>query len=48
MLSKFPQRLTGILGDDAKLSFRTQPGGIRKLAESRVRNIVQCLGDLED
>ncbi|EJD02089.1 uncharacterized protein FOMMEDRAFT_20875 [Fomitiporia mediterranea MF3/22] len=38
MFSKLPQKLTspfGILGDDAKLSFRTQPGGIRKLAESR-------------
>ena len=39
MLSKLPTKLTspfGILGDDAKLSFRTQPGGIRRLAEVRV------------
>ncbi|PAV24382.1 hypothetical protein PNOK_0145000 [Pyrrhoderma noxium] len=42
MFSKIPQKLTspfGILGDDAKLQFRTQPGGIRKLAE--IRNINQ-------
>ena len=41
MFSKIPQKLTspfGILGDDAKLQFRTQPGGIRKLAEIRVCN----------
>ncbi|KAL5529427.1 hypothetical protein ACEPAG_5412 [Sanghuangporus baumii] len=34
---KLPQRLAspfGILGGDAKLSFRTQPGGIRRLAET--------------
>lgn len=40
MFAKLPQKLTspfGILGDDAKLAFRTQPGGIRKLAEQRVR-----------
>ncbi|THH08544.1 hypothetical protein EW145_g2645 [Phellinidium pouzarii] len=38
MFAKLPQRLAspfGILGDDAKLSFRTKPGGIRKLAENR-------------
>ncbi|KAI5124045.1 hypothetical protein M0805_003874 [Coniferiporia weirii] len=38
MFAKLPQKLAspfGILGDDAKLSFRTQSGGIRKLAESR-------------
>ena len=41
MFSKIPQKLRspfGILGDDAKLQFRTQPGGIRNLAEIRVCN----------
>lgn len=40
MFAKFPQKLAspfGLLGNDAKLSFRTQPGGIRKLSECRVR-----------
>jgi hypothetical protein len=37
MLS-LPKKLSspfGILGDDAKLAFRTQPGGIAKLFETR-------------
>ncbi|KZS98946.1 hypothetical protein SISNIDRAFT_499612 [Sistotremastrum niveocremeum HHB9708] len=36
-LPKIPQKLSspfGLLGDDAKLSFRTQPSGISKLADS--------------
>ncbi|KAF8226171.1 hypothetical protein L208DRAFT_1501899 [Tricholoma matsutake] len=40
MLSRIPRRLTapfGLLGDEAKLAFPTQPGGIAKLAA--VRNI---------
>jgi hypothetical protein len=39
MFAKIPQRLTapfGLLGDEAKLAFRSQPGGITKLAMSRV------------
>lgn len=39
MLSKIPRRLTapfGLLGDEAKLAFPTQPEGIAKLATVRV------------
>ncbi|KAF8892642.1 high-temperature-induced dauer-formation protein-domain-containing protein [Infundibulicybe gibba] len=42
MFSKIPQRFTapfGLLGDEAKLAFPSQPGGIAKLAA--VRNIPQ-------
>ncbi|CAL1704126.1 unnamed protein product [Somion occarium] len=40
MFSKFPQRISvpfNLLGDEAKLAFRSQPGGITKLAT--VKNI---------
>lgn len=40
MFSKFPQKLTapfGLLGDEAKLAFPSQPGGISKLWTVRVR-----------
>jgi hypothetical protein len=40
MFSKIPQKLTapfGLLGDEAKLSFRSQPTGILKLTSTRVR-----------
>ena len=39
---KLPQNLSapfGLLGDEAKLTFRSQPGGIAKLASNRVRGI---------
>jgi hypothetical protein len=39
MFASIPQRLTapfGLLGDDAKLAFRSQPGGIAKLITTRV------------
>jgi hypothetical protein len=39
MLSKIPRRLTapfGLLGDEAKLAFPTQPDGVAKLAAVRV------------
>jgi hypothetical protein len=37
MFSKFPQKLPfNLLGDEAKLAFRSQPGGITKLATTRV------------
>ncbi|KAG5652956.1 hypothetical protein H0H81_002964 [Sphagnurus paluster] len=42
MFAKLPQRFTapfGLLGDEAKLAFPTQPGGIVKLATSRVQHI---------
>ncbi|OBZ75188.1 Hid-1 family protein P27G11.12 [Grifola frondosa] len=38
MFSKFPQKITvpfNLLGDEAKLAFRSQPGGIAKLAATR-------------
>ncbi|KZT65447.1 hypothetical protein DAEQUDRAFT_752564 [Daedalea quercina L-15889] len=38
MLANFPQKITvpfNLLGDEAKLSFRSQPGGIVKLATAR-------------
>ncbi|KAI0050002.1 hypothetical protein FA95DRAFT_1537035 [Auriscalpium vulgare] len=38
MFSGFPQKLSapfGLLGDEAKLAFRSQPGGIAKLASTR-------------
>jgi len=38
MFSKIPQKLTApfaLLGDEAKLAFRTQPGGISKLTSTR-------------
>lgn len=40
MFSKIPTKLSapfGLLGDEAKLAFRSQPTGISKLATSRVR-----------
>lgn len=41
MFSKLPQSFTAPfeLGDGAKLAFRSQPGGISKLATTRVRSI---------
>lgn len=42
VLSKLPQKLSSpfaLLGDEAKLAFRSQPGGISKLASTRVRSI---------
>ena len=41
MFSKLPQRFTAPfeLGDGAKLAFRSQPGGVSKLATTRVRGI---------
>jgi hypothetical protein len=39
MFSRIPQRFTapfGLLGDEAKLAFPSQPGGIAKLAAVRV------------
>ena len=41
MFSRLPQKFSapfGLLGDEAKLAFPTQPGGILKLAAVRVRN----------
>ncbi|TFY71763.1 hypothetical protein EVG20_g1254 [Dentipellis fragilis] len=38
MFAKIPQKFTapfGLLGDEAKLAFRSQPGGIAKLASTR-------------
>ena len=40
VLSKLPQKLSSpfaLLGDEAKLAFRSQPSGIAKLASTRVR-----------
>lgn len=40
MFSRIPQKFSapfGLLGDEAKLAFPTQPGGILKLATVRVR-----------
>lgn len=42
MFSRLPSKLSapfGILGDEPKLAFRSQPGGIAKLAFSRARNL---------
>ena len=42
MFSGLPSRLSapfGILGDEPKLAFRSQPGGIAKLASIRARNL---------
>ena len=37
MFSRLPQKLPfGILNDEAKLAFRSQPSGIAKLASTRV------------
>lgn len=39
MLASFPQKITvpfNLLGDEAKLAFRSQPTGIAKLATTRV------------
>ena len=44
VLSKLPQKLSSpfaLLGDEAKLAFRSQPSGIAKLASTRVR-LFQC------
>jgi hypothetical protein len=46
MLGNIPRRLTapfGLLGDEAKLAFSTQPGGVAKLATVRVSD-VEALG----
>jgi len=46
MLNKIPRRLTapfGLLGDEAKLAFPTQPGGVAKLAAVRVSDAPQTL-----
>lgn len=42
MFSRLPSQLSapfGILGDEPKLAFRSQPGGIAKLASSCARNL---------
>ena len=42
MFSGLPSKLSapfGILGDEPKLAFRSQPGGIAKLASIRARNL---------
>lgn len=42
MFSKLPQRFSapfGLLGDEAKLAFPSQPGGITKLATTRVGSV---------
>ena len=41
MFAKLPQRFTAPfeLGDGAKLAFRSQPGGVSKLATTRVRKV---------
>lgn len=39
MFSSLPHKITvpfNLLGDEAKLAFRSQPGGIAKLATTRV------------
>lgn len=51
MFAKLPQRIPvpfNLLGDEAKLAFRSQPGGIAKLAAVRVRYMfnVHCLLEL--
>ena len=38
MFSRIPQKFSSFLGDEAKLAFPTQPGGISKLATVRVRD----------
>ena len=43
MFAKLPQRMSvpfDILGDGAKLAFRSQPGGIAKLTSARVRLVL--------
>lgn len=43
MFSKIPHKFSapfGLLGDEAKLAFPTQPGGISKLATVRVRMLL--------
>ena len=40
MLANLPHKIPvpfNLLGDEAKLAFRSQPGGIAKLATTRVR-----------
>lgn len=42
MLANLPHKIPvpfNLLGDEAKLAFRSQPGGIAKLATTRVRAI---------
>lgn len=39
MFSRIPQKFSSFLGDEAKLAFPTQPGGISKLATVRVRDL---------
>jgi hypothetical protein len=45
MFANLPHKLApfGLLGDEAKLAFPVQPGGIAKLASVRVR--IDFLGD---
>ena len=43
MFTNFPQKIAmpfNFLGDEAKLAFRSQPGGIAKLASTRVSRVV--------
>ena len=43
MFSRLPQKLPfNLLGDEAKLAFRSQPGGIAKLATTRVSAEAHC------
>jgi hypothetical protein len=49
VLSKLPQKLSSpfaLLGDEAKLAFRSQPSGITKLASTRVRSI-RCIKGID-
>lgn len=42
-IASIPQKLSapfGLLGDEAKLSFRSQPTGVAKLATVRVRTLI--------
>ena len=46
MFSSLPQKITvpfNLLGDEAKLAFRSKPTGIAKLATTRVRAVLRVL-----
>ena len=46
MFSKLPQKIPfNLLGDEAKLSFRSQAGGITKLATTRVSETLVASSD---
>lgn len=48
MFANFPQKLTaplGLLSDEAKLAFRSRPGGISKLISTRVRVPLELVND---